>query len=772
MAAAHHTGISKATLLSTAVVLLAMLLLPPAACSGQQSSNPAPYGAYLGCFDPAKLLMDDAIKARGVALFYRHRGGSKPVVQSANTEAALLPARLDASAAGMMPQAAGLMLQQLLRDHDVYTLSNKESAFSEIDVEMMNGNPAVPGSIWLNSFFKGMSQGETLVRPEAYQQLLNLPPSVSTTNTFFTFGISWQPDSVIWSLNGVPLQRRYYDQQVSWTEMDGRKYTKRYRPPHAASHVTFSIWSDNNQTRGFGGRLDIDQSPYFSRFRSLRRILCDQAFPNDPDEAAAARGPSWLYASSSSRAASRRDGNPSVAATSGLHSLASQLSAGATLATSVGGSRGFCLTSGQTLVGSAGLLKLGVLPCSSSSVLWVYDASKQTLSFVNNGVKICLSEVDGYPGAQTCDESGATAGQIWQLLDGGKFQSSTGVCLGVGGSSLRPELSEAHCGSEQELTWAAGVPDVLQYLEPAKPLVTYNPEFGYCLEPARPLSSGTDAAAAPATVVKCGFRKSPAAFYFQPSTRQIVMKGTKTCLTAGTSSGEVFIAPCAEASRAAAAQEMKQQTWTWVGGKHLKTIQGACLRVQGLDGVVKLADCGSDVEAAWAFGTAAEYPLLGLNPGKALTTVIDRLPFFIDVVVETVKADGSKDSWLGLKPRKGNSNGGLAFKFNSTTRQIKAVGAENGFCLTARGAVKGVQLLKCQAAGGPYSRAQSWTWFAGQLKNEDDGGCLAAWEPLDNAESVDDGSENRQLTLEPCSQVADANRVTWSFDGEHYCYAD
>jgi beta-glucanase (GH16 family) len=72
---------------------------------------------------------------------------------------------------------------------------------------------------------QGMSQGETLVKPEAYQQLLNLPSSVTTSNTFFTFGISWQPNSVIWSLNGVPLQRRYYDQQVSWTEMDGKTYT-------------------------------------------------------------------------------------------------------------------------------------------------------------------------------------------------------------------------------------------------------------------------------------------------------------------------------------------------------------------------------------------------------------------------------------------------------------------------------------------------------------------------------------------------------------------
>jgi hypothetical protein len=166
---------------------------------------------------------------------------------------------------------------------------------------------------------------------------------------------------------------------------------------------------------------------------------------------------------------------------------------------------------------------------------------------------------------------------------------------------------------------------------------------------------------------------------------------------------------------------------------------------------------------------AAEYPLLRLNPGKALTTVIDRVPYFMDVVVQTVQPDGSKGSWLGLKPRTGNSNGGMMFKFNSTTQQIRATGPFDGFCLTASGAVEGVQLMKCQAAGGPDSKTQTWIWYAGQLKNMDDGGCLAAWQPFGEAEGAADSSEHRQLTLEPCSEVAEANRITWSFDGEH-CY--
>jgi hypothetical protein len=180
--------------------------------------------------------------------------------------------------------------------------------------------------------------------------------------------------------------------------------------------------------------------------------------PADADEATAAMGPAWLYPTPSpAREVSLPEsGMEDVPATSGLHSLASQLSAGATLTTSVRGVEGFCLTHEQTLVGVAGLQKMGLMPCSSSSVLWVYDASKQSLSFLNNGVKTCLSEVDGYPGAKNCDESGASAGQVWQLLDNGRFQSSTGVCLGLGGPMLKPELSRVRCNSPKELTWASG----------------------------------------------------------------------------------------------------------------------------------------------------------------------------------------------------------------------------------------------------------------------------------------------------------------------------
>jgi hypothetical protein len=62
MKTAHHTNVFKT--FSTAAVLLAVLWMFPAPCSALQSSKSAPHGAYLGCFDPSKLFMDDAVKVR------------------------------------------------------------------------------------------------------------------------------------------------------------------------------------------------------------------------------------------------------------------------------------------------------------------------------------------------------------------------------------------------------------------------------------------------------------------------------------------------------------------------------------------------------------------------------------------------------------------------------------------------------------------------------------------------------------------------------------
>jgi beta-glucanase (GH16 family) len=81
-----------------------------------------------------------------------------------------------------------------------------------IPAEFLNGNPAPPNSIWLNSYKNGISGGETLVKPADYQKLLELSPGQTAENTYITYGFNWQPDYVMWSLNGKALQKRLYGQ--------------------------------------------------------------------------------------------------------------------------------------------------------------------------------------------------------------------------------------------------------------------------------------------------------------------------------------------------------------------------------------------------------------------------------------------------------------------------------------------------------------------------------------------------------------------------------
>lgn len=82
----------------------------------------------------------------------------------------------------------------------------------EIDFEWLNGRPAVPSSIWLNSFYKGESYGERLLPPSKYQPLL--ASNCTATSSFMTYGIDWQPDHVSWFVNGKLLERRFYGQTI------------------------------------------------------------------------------------------------------------------------------------------------------------------------------------------------------------------------------------------------------------------------------------------------------------------------------------------------------------------------------------------------------------------------------------------------------------------------------------------------------------------------------------------------------------------------------
>ncbi|KAF6266016.1 concanavalin A-like lectin/glucanase domain-containing protein [Scenedesmus sp. NREL 46B-D3] len=120
--------------------------------------------------------------------------------------------------------ASGVVTAFYVRSTDTYTLGNKDSPFHEIDIEFLNGNPAPPNSIWLNTYKNGISGGETLVKPADYQKLLGLSPGQTAENTYITYGFNWQPDYVMWLLNGKALQRRLYGQNITWTEMDGRSY--------------------------------------------------------------------------------------------------------------------------------------------------------------------------------------------------------------------------------------------------------------------------------------------------------------------------------------------------------------------------------------------------------------------------------------------------------------------------------------------------------------------------------------------------------------------
>jgi hypothetical protein len=72
-----------------------------------------------------------------------------------------------------------------------------------------------------------------------------------------------------------------------------------FRSPNLPSRLVISMWTDTSRGKApadmFGGRLDAKKGPYFSYFRSLRRVLCDEQLPAGR-EAAGRAGPAWLTA--------------------------------------------------------------------------------------------------------------------------------------------------------------------------------------------------------------------------------------------------------------------------------------------------------------------------------------------------------------------------------------------------------------------------------------------------------------------------------------------
>lgn len=61
--------------------------------------------------------------------------------------------------------------------------------------------------------------------------------------------------------------------------------------PIKPMHIAISMWNDNSRFH-FGGELDYSQSPFYSFFRDLRRIACDDPLSANNTQP---YGPAWLY---------------------------------------------------------------------------------------------------------------------------------------------------------------------------------------------------------------------------------------------------------------------------------------------------------------------------------------------------------------------------------------------------------------------------------------------------------------------------------------------
>jgi hypothetical protein len=238
------------------------------------------------------------------------------------------------------------------------------------------------------------------------------------------------------------------------------------------------MWSDGDQTRAFGGKLDLTKSPFRSYFTGLKRILCDEPLPTDPAAAAAALGPAWLFGGSKPSVVTEGSaGGPSSSSTSVVRLSEVLGPAGKTLTTAqVSPAAGtaaadaevLCLErwKGQISGSSLGFSRVAAYPCSSSSTAWMFDQSTGLLHD-SSTPESCLSHVGYDPAVAPCRTSPAATvieaaqaqtppEQQWHLTRDGKLRSSSGLCIGMGGPVSRPYLTNVTCGSAQELIWKAG----------------------------------------------------------------------------------------------------------------------------------------------------------------------------------------------------------------------------------------------------------------------------------------------------------------------------
>eukprot|EP00879_Flechtneria_rotunda_P004656 GHRR01004916.1.p1 GENE.GHRR01004916.1~~GHRR01004916.1.p1 ORF type:complete len:373 (+),score=82.48 GHRR01004916.1:886-2004(+) len=192
---------------------------------------------------------------------------------------------------GRVSGAPGVVAGFYTRSSDLYP-NEAAGQFSEIDFEFLNGYPAAPCSVWTNVQTNGLGVGEQNIPVAEYQKVLAWPQNKTTCNNWVTYTFNWQPDSVSWYLDGRPVRMERNGDVNIWTDMGGTKYERLFQSPNKASHVTFSVWTDDRGlAQPFGGAINQAQGPYWQYFKQLRRILCDKP------ATAASKGPAWLYSS-------------------------------------------------------------------------------------------------------------------------------------------------------------------------------------------------------------------------------------------------------------------------------------------------------------------------------------------------------------------------------------------------------------------------------------------------------------------------------------------
>jgi hypothetical protein len=70
-----------------------------------------------------------------------------------------------------------------------------------------------------------------------------------------------------------------------------------FRSPDLPARITISMWTDTSRGKApkdmFGGVLNAKKGPYYSYFKQMRRVLCDEPLPAGLE---GLMEPAWLVA--------------------------------------------------------------------------------------------------------------------------------------------------------------------------------------------------------------------------------------------------------------------------------------------------------------------------------------------------------------------------------------------------------------------------------------------------------------------------------------------